>query len=263
MPAFIFRNDFQSVEIKRSAGGTIQLWPSVDGVGPVQVTAAVCAVKQVNQTLLNPTVTITDAVSAGVTGSQLQVTIPAGLPYTYTYNPLNDYRAEFEWTWSGGIGYTTVPFDVVYQPWGNSTVQLDDLVSVSLAASGVLGTMADQLEVPITQVASQFAAQAHSTIDDWLREKATADGEVRGRAILEKARIHRVETQLALALMWRSVMKGDPNDNATRLHEVHMADARASFNALGNLRYDANEDGAIDSVITSLGRSIRLRRTRG
>jgi len=256
---FFFQDDFSHPEIKKSAGGSIKIYPEMEGTGSVQVSTATANIYRSSTSITSPTVTITDFIAHNQTGSYLQVTVPAAQEYD------EDYRVEWEATLAdGSLFYRTTPFSVVYQPWGESTVSADDLMAIS-TISGTLETIGqEQNDKTVAQVASQFGAHAHAMLDDWIRNRSLEDGRVRAGAILDRSRLHKIEAKLAVALAWGHVMTGDTdNDHATMLHDRWMNDAQNSFQALGNLRFDSSDDGAPDGTATSLGRSVIMKRVRG
>lgn len=256
--AFTHQDDFKTFEVKRTVGGNLSFFPRVDGSGSVGITSATANVYRNTLSISSPTVSITPTIIQDVTASRLSVPIEAGLDYHH------DYRVEVEWTVSGSgyVGYTTIPFEVCYQPWGDSTVSYDDMVAMS-ELSGQLTTIADERGKTVREVASQFAASAHADLDLWIRNKASDDGQLRARAILDRSRLHNIEVKLAIAKVWGFYMGGDPNtDQATLLHDRWLNDARSSFAALGDMRYDTNDDGTPDATVSGIGRNIRMRRVR-
>lgn len=255
---FNFQTDIGPFEIKKSSGGNIVVFPEVDGSGSVQVSSAIANVYRNGTSVLTPTVTIDPYVAHDVTGSRLTIPISSGLEYD------EDYRVELEWTRTDNsqTEYQTIPFAVVHQPWGNSTVSIDDMMAVC-TCSGTLDSIGQEQNRTAAQVASQMGAYAHAYLDELIRNRCTEDQQIRAGAILDRQRLHSIETKFAVGFMWRHVMTGDEDiDQATKLHIRWMEDGKNSFQALGNLRYDIDDDGSPDVTANSLGRSIRMTRVR-
>lgn len=272
-------------EVRVDAAGTVVFYPKVDGVGNATASGTCTATiyKPDGALITGPTVIAPIAVS-GV-GSRFDVAVPA------ITDKQEDYYVVILWqTADAGPYETTTYFDVVREPWGPSTTSLNTLQSLAPDLADRIGRQAARLGQTAAQRASVIGHQARIELGDWIRAAVSADigrmatvlsethmtsrlgpynydQYLRPRLIKDTARLATIEAKLAVSMAYRADQRAgdeadDGSDTVAQLAGQWFAAAKASFNAMGLLRYDIDDDGRVDTLLTSVSRFIVQRRER-
>lgn len=271
-----FERDSLRHEARKGIASTLVFWPKADGVGNVQVSAASATVyDHAGNALAGPTALVPVLVS-GV--HRLDVAVPAvdelqengSAVITYTPDGAQHPGEDIE-------RVHTVLFDVVLQPWGDSTVSLNDLQSRFPTIIGWLKRMVDILDpngtdgLTAAELASRKAHEAHAMLYVWIRNKLRLERSTRGlmgylrpRLIVDRLRLHPIEVELTL----HTIFEGNISESAEGRDAAVLADrtldkAKQKFAGLGDLEYDSNEDRVVDQAVESLSKSVPARRIRG
>lgn len=243
---FAFEFDLARNEIKKSVGGTIKTYVKTNVTGTSGNTLSTCAISVYdnanNLIASNPSGLAINAVENSVL-----IPIDSGLDYG------EGYRVELDVVWTAiGFGtsahtYETVPFSVVYQPWGQPLVGYNDMVAMRPSLSASLATEAARVNQTADDLARFYSYRAHTELDNWIRNAATTAGEIRAAAIYDKEKLADIELMLAIYFFFNAITTGDENNSAEKLRRNYWADALSRFQSL-KISFDSNDDGLPDAV---------------
>ena len=246
--------DDRRQEVRRgNANDVVRLWPKAPGIGNVLVTSPTAVLYRPNGSSLGAaTVTATTVSSVtrldvAVDASALELDEGYAAVVTYTYDNTTQIR--------------TVRFDVVREPWDGSDVSLNDLVD-EVADIGTLieaQALAKSATRTVEQEASLLAMKATQDVKGWLRSELAAKGRIYPRLILQREELRNVVSAQAVARAYRA--QGGSTDSATRqLATDWQTEAQSRLRALGELDYDADDDGVADQTLAAWG-AVRIERT--
>jgi len=275
--AFFFELDDARPEVRKGVASTaITHYARVDGEGLVAASSVSGECKYTiydsNGDTLQASTNITPSADPDGVNSKFTFSVPAIAELQ------EDAYIVVEWQKSGDSErrVNTIYFDVVLQPWGASSVAINDLLAVRPDAGQVLDQQAARIGGGLTResLASIYGSRAHTELYHWIRSQISAESAgradgaatiTRPRLILDKTAIHRVETILAVALVYEGDMTSTEatESDAAALFAHYSERAKDSFRALGPLRYDATEDRVVDTIKPSFGRAVRMRRLQG
>ena len=273
-----FERDDLRHEARQGLASTLVFWPKVDGIGNVLVSATAgqnrATFYDSRGNLISGPTNISGTTVSGV--SRFDISVPAiadlqeGAYVVVTYTP--------DGTQHPGEAIErvhTIPFDVVLQPWGQSTVSLNDLQDRFPTIVGWLTRMAQVLDAsspPTAAVlASRFAHKAHAELYVWIRNKMRIEQSARGiagylrpRLIVDRLRLHPLEVELALSLIFEAnVSTAAEGRDAAELADRFRKAATTRFAVIGDLEYDATEDRLPDTKLETLSRTVPARRVQG
>jgi len=273
---FLAELDDARPEVRKDVAGTIAFYPKLDASGNVLASATSGHVHRTvydnagNVHAAQANVTPTTIVDADGNYSRIDLAIPA-------FDLLReDCYAVLVWRESGGSAdrVETIYFDVVLQPWGRSTISLNDLQTHVSDIGDRITRQAARLSITKFELASLYGARAHNELYHRLRAQVSEDAGAalgdsdritRPRLILDKRALHRVEGLIATSMVFESDMtSADPSlSDAAALYQHWAQRAHDAFRGLGPLRYDSSEDRAADITKPSFGRVVRLTRAQG
>lgn len=228
-----YTSEYQGVrrEVKRNTTGLLVFWPKYNGQ---------------NVTPLSATPSIG---SAAINGQSIEVTLVAESDYA------EDRPITVAWTAAAGAsGSIAAVYDVVRTPMG-SLVSLNQLWEQRPEVHGILTRIGQLLSPPpataLTPEATAgiYAAKARVELQDRLRAAARDADVSRLALILDRDRLVRAETALALAHVYEAVAK-DPlrgTDNDSAQAQAQRAEWERAFAAIGPLATDTDQDGATDT----------------
>ena len=240
----IYTREFPGVrrEVEKGVGGVTSVWPKLKGQNVVVDTATASV----------GTVAIVDIPSATPEYSRLDVSIPQGAALDYE----EDLPMEVNWeTEDGDTGREVIVFDVVRSPIGllvsaNAMRERRPSLGKVLTRLGVMrGEEADAALTP-EQGAAIYSAQARVELQDRLRVAARGLAGGRPALILDRDRLLRAETHLAVALCYEAIAK-DPA-NGTDEDSSQARQQREAYNKawedLGPMAVDDDQDGVTDAA---------------
>lgn len=190
--------------------------------------------------------------------TRLDCTVPTTLDLGLGYELEVTADGELQW----------LPFDVVLRPIG-PVPTLDDVLRVRTQARRSIETAARVLGVGSEEyVVETLGVRARSRLRSMISEQLPSDGNSnlpnrRPWAILDTEGLHRVETLLAIAEHFESVMGGAEDDDAGRLKAIYDDKAQSEMRGLGEFRIDVDGDGVADRAERASGASIRMERVQG
>lgn len=242
-------------EVSKSAGGRVIFYPTAVGTGSANVSSATAEVFRGSTSVSTPTVTINQLALGR--GDQLVIPIAAGLDYG------EDYRVDLSMTLSpsGDAAFSSVPFDVCFMPFGPSAVTFDAVWQRMHMLSGSLANDAQEKDVTVHELVSNYAAAARSEVDAMFRNRASADGDIRARMVFDKARLNDIELKLTIAIICEAQTSGHEDDPKLKLAEVWRKKANDAIQAM-TVRYDTSDDGAADTEPTNAFRNVTMTRVR-
>jgi len=273
---FLAELDDARPEVRKDVAGTIAFYPKLDASGNVLASATAGHVHRTvydsagNVHAAQANVTPTTVSDTDGDYSRIDLAVPA-------FDALEeDCYAVLVWREDGGSAdrVETVYFDVVLQPWGRSTISLNDLQAAVADIGDRVTRQAARLSITKHELASLYGARAHNELYHRLRAQVSEDAAgslgdssriTRPRLILDKRALHRVEGLIAVSFVFESDMtSADPAlSDAAALYQHWGQRAHDAFRGLGPLRYDSSEDRAADSIKPSFGRTVRLTRAQG
>tara|TARA_B100000945_G_scaffold233817_1_gene190124 strand:- start:1016 stop:1846 length:831 start_codon:yes stop_codon:yes gene_type:complete len=264
-------------EVRKAVSGqTIITYARIDGVGLAEASSSPgdcqATVYDSNGSIVSAATNVSPTADPNGLNSKFVITIPSFSEFQ------EDAFVVLEWL---AVGETikrvsTIYFDVVLQPWGPSSVSVNDLLQVRPDIGLVIDQQATRIGGGLDRekLASIYGSRAHTELYHWVRSQISADASsrvddfasiTRPNLIIDKSAIHRIETLLALALVYEGDMTSPDSaeSDAAGLHMHYKERARSAFMGLGPMRYDSNSDRVVDVVKPSFGRAIRLRRVQG
>ena len=260
-------------ELRASLAGTVIFWAKVDGTGNTTASSVAgdCTFEVFDcvGTSIQAVANITPTAVTGV-GSRFDCAVSA------ISTIAEDYRLDLIWKVSGGAKVLDrIYFDVVAEPWGRSTVSLNSIISLCPDLQDRITRQGARLSQTAEQRASTLGHLARVELSEMLRAQVledvprltpvmsatslgrlTPDGYLRPRLIKDRARLHAVETKLAIAICLRGDLRADVDegDGVHALYSAWMEQALASFKSMGPLRYDIDDSGTVDTKIKDVGR---------
>lgn len=276
-------------EVRKDTASTVIWWPKIDGAGNITASAVAgqCTyeIRDAANIVVQASANITPTVVTSI-GSRFDFSIPA------IATMAEDYFVLLTWQVAGEtfVHTQTIFFDVVREVWGPSTVSLQVLQTLQPDIGDRILRQAARLSQTDKQRASSIGHLARVELGEWIRASVTADvarilssisaprttttftrplitdGYLRPRLIKDKSRLSTVEAKLAVSIAYRSDARaGDDDDEAPADAVAAMAkdwleQARASFMAMGALRYDLDEDLTADTLITPATHFVNMRR---
>lgn len=265
-------------EVRRNTATTLTFWPKLDATGNITASATASdntfEVFDPGGVSIQASGNITVATVTDV-GSRFDISIPSIDALREDYYVRMRYRQ----TGVATVYQETIYFDVVTEPWGPSQVSLNNLQDLVPTIGERINRQALAVSRTREQHASQLAFQARIQLDEWLRTKVGEDastaGEsiytsgvvplgryIRPRLILNKERLHTIETKLTIAFVFRGDMQRDidSEEQGANLFEYWLKDAETSFRGMGPLKYDWSDDLVVDEVKEDVGRVQHVRR---
>jgi len=259
-------------ELRKSVSGTIRYFPKVDGAN---VTAHATAGNH-SFTVHEPDGTLIETVSS-ITPTTVSTYSRLDLAVSAITTLDEGYQIRLTWTDSGSAAhYDIVLFDVVLWPFDQPLCSMNDLVDERpeifevLERLGVRRGLTARSEAE--EMAGVFIARSHLELYTMIRNQirvdqarvgsATGPSPTRPNLVLNRLALRRVEVQLALAKTYEANSRNpeDETEETAGLYRHYRDMAKAAWDSIGPLQYDAYEDLTADEIVTSLGRSIRLRR---
>lgn len=265
-------------EVRRNIATTLIYWPKLDATGNITASATASdntyEVFDYGGTSIQASANIAVAAVASV-GSRFDISIPA------IDTLREDYfvRMRFRQTGVATVYQETFYFDVVTEPWGPSTVSLNNLQDLIPTIGDRINRQALAVGRTQEQHASSIAYHARVQLDEWLRSKIGEDASVAGqsintsgvvpvgryvrpRLILNKERLHTIEVKLTLAYVFRGDMQRDveSEEQSANLFEYWLKEAETAFRGMGPLKYDWSDDQVVDVVKEDIGRVQHMRR---
>jgi len=237
-----------------SAANTLRAWPKVAGVGNVVATAATYAIKSPKGAALTSG-TATRTTVASVTRIDVPVDASA-------LELGENYAAIITWSYDGASYVSTVRFDVVTEPWDGADLSLNDLVDEVATIGEVLtAIIAGKGDTDRTtdQEASLLGVKACTEVKGWIRSSLESRGRIYPRLILQREELRAVIAAQAIARAYRSLGGGADAASRARADEW-TAEAQRRLQALGELDYDADDDGTPDATLSGFG-TVRLGRS--
>lgn len=285
--AYSLETDDLRQEVRKDTASTVIWWPKVDGTGNVtaSATAGHCSfeVYDPSGTVVQAVTNVTPTVVTSI-GSRFDLSIPAIATMGEDYYALIYWRVTSETF----VRTNTVFFDVVREVWGPSSVSLQILQTLQPDIGDRILRQGDRLTQTAIQRASSIGHLARVELGEWIRAAVAADvqriasstssatttgglpqitdGYLRPRLIKDKSRLATVEAKLAVSIAYRSDARAGEDEDESAADAVAalakdwLERARASFTAMGALRYDLDENLTADVLVTPATRYIPMTR---
>jgi hypothetical protein len=233
--------------------GSVVFWPKVAGTGNVAISGSA------TYSLFKPG-DAADAVPFA-TGTATATTVGAVTKLTITVNatsttslPIDEYyRATIAWTYSSTPYVSNVFFDICRDPF-SPHVSLNDVVEEVSDMEVRCSAQAVRMESGRTadQHASVLGVKAWNDVQTWIRQQAESKGYILPYAIVDHEAIRRVTVAKTVARIYRAE-GGGPDSESWQLADWWDKEAKARFEGLPPIRYDANQDSAMDSELGGFG----------
>lgn len=278
--SFVFERDEKHQEVRKDVAGTLRFYPKLDGSGNIELD--INTIDNHSVEIFDPAGRLITAAagvtvySDGVPGiARIEFSVPAIARLGENYFALLRYKPLTLTTQQ----VATLYFDVVLQPWGDSSVSLNDLMSRVANIRPRLEQQRLRLDPAIAgnngtveTLASQHAYLAHQELFTMLRGRIAQDtvssGGIKTRPslICDRKVLHPLEVALTLKAVFQFDLSGGDTtltSEAKALFKHWSEQADKLFAALPPLAYDVREDRAADAELVSVGRAVRARRVQG
>jgi len=257
-------------ELELSQAGTITYWPTVMGVGYVNIAAGDPHTYTVNDTAGTELESGSVNATLDVDVSKLSISVSA-------ITTLGEgYSVRIAFTHSGTRHFDVVYFDVVKWPYQEKLLTLSDLMRDRPDIHRVCDRLGNEREQTAEQVGAEFGYQARVEVWASIRDQVRTDREsaapavthsgtdygklyTRPRLILNRESIRRVERKIAVSLVYQADMKGAEDDSAL-LYEHFSKQAQMAWRGVGPFEYDRDEDLVPEETIVDPLRGYSTRR---
>lgn len=272
--------DMLRQEARLSTAATIVLWPRVDGANvQVSPTAGHCTFEVFDPggTSIQGPTNIDGTLVDDVDRFDIAVNAIATLD--------EDYYVDVIWRETGTtiVRRDVVYFDVVRYPFGSPLVSLNHMLEERPDVGEILDRHGQILGYAAGDVAREtaaaiYATKAHGELDAMIRGQVAVDASsdatvieawpiaskrTRPNLVLNRERLRRVEIKIAMREIFAADSRGTGDEDGSWLYRHYRDEVQRAWSGVGPMKYDSDEDLAVDTVITDIGRVVSQRRVQG